>query len=552
MKQFKETTTFSGKKKTVLASSVLVVLLAALCVGLPYYVKYKISGMFKLNAQRKCEGYYLSDFEWEMLGGAYYLDNGDYRVAFQALDRIHHKLKTKEGLVKIPVFSDDKEKLEFYLSLQNPNTGAFLADDSYPLFTYIGGTANMLELVEDLSIKTNTPFHLKYRLSFFDKINTPETLREMLDDVSKVGFIGSKFKTPYVCIAELKQLVDQCTRLNLYEFSPEWIHAFYKWFYDNQDEETGMWGSRWRNDNSLVDGGSLTDSEKVIKMFVDFDGNEIHSEFPLKHRDKLFASALEKLSTPIPDDLDEVHEWLLIKDRGIRFLTRYIWHNASPKNKAALRKIAEDFVRFRFENYYVADEGAFSLYPKAKHADLDGTGEGIGMYKYLGVLSDEKQRKLWGDPNDTVVILGTHDVLTVTDNDVKSITELQDVNSVRLYEDDLDGNYLEKARAVFYPRKTRALDAVDVLSKVGLWSKSTKQNMGNWVSKESILKDVADSKVRPVPISMKIPIELANEILHKKSKLVVIGFNVLQAPRYKIVFELAEAQPSHTITESAK
>ncbi len=77
----------------------------------------------------------------------------------------------------------------------------------------------------------------------------------------------------------------------------------------------------------------------------------------------------------------------------------------------------EEFMKIRFENYYIENEGAFSLYPHADHADLDGTGEAIGMYKYLGVLSSEKQRILWGDPEENITDLGTYEVSELKEND---------------------------------------------------------------------------------------------------------------------------------------
>ena len=47
---------------------------------------------------------------------------------------------------------------------------------------------------------------------------------------------------------------------------------------------------------------------------------------------------------------------------------------------------------------------------------------------------------------------------------------------------------------------------------------------------------LSDANIESVLISKKIPLEKANEILLANRELIVIGFDVLQVPRYKIVF----------------
>jgi hypothetical protein len=531
----KKTTSFFTRRKIILTIFVLVTLFIISGITLSVRTKTQIHKIFKLNQQRKSEGYYLSEFEFQMLGTAYYLDHGHYIKALSSLNKIHKKLKTTDGLIKIPEFSNNQEKLEFYKNLQNPQTGAFM-DESYPLFTCFGVTANMIEFLEDLSVQTKKPFGLKYPLKFLDRINTPEKLTVLLDDLSTVGWFGSKFKTPYVEIGELGSLVKEVERLGIYSFTPEWKQAYLQWCYDNQDEETGIWGPRSRSNNKLLNGGDLLDSEKIISKFIDSDGNEMYPDFPLRYRDKMFATAIKKISTPMPDDLDELHDWILTKDRGIRFLTRYLWKNASVKEKEAARKCIEDLVKMRFENYYIREEGAFSFYPHAEHADLDGTGEALGMYKNAGALSWGKQNKLWGDSRDSVINLGKYEVLDITDRDFGLITHYSVINSIRLYRIDPDSNYIKNVETVYYPEDTTVPDLVDLLPGLESWVKHTPQNMGNWVTKENILGTLSDLPFESVPISNKIPLEKANEILQNHGELVIIGFDVLQLPRYKIVF----------------
>lgn len=120
-----------------------------------------------------------------------------------------------------------------------------MRDDSYPLFTCIGVTANMIAYIEKLSRDADEPFHLPYPLTFFDEINTSETLLPFLDDLSTVGWFGARLaKSPFVEIGELGELVNEVERLGLYTFSPEWKQALLQWCYNNQDEETGLWGPR--------------------------------------------------------------------------------------------------------------------------------------------------------------------------------------------------------------------------------------------------------------------------------------------------------------------
>lgn len=527
------------KNIKIVTITFLIVLVLLIVTGILTTIRFKtqLREIFKMNEVLKSEGYYLSEFEFKLLAQAYYLDHGQFIKALSGLGKIHRQLTNKEYLIKIPRFPSNKGKLNFYLNLQNPETGAFM-EGLYPLFTYFGVTSNMIQYIEELSKTAEEPFRLTYPLKFLDEINTPEKLINVFNDLSKVGWIGSKYKTPYVSIGEFWSLVEDAERLGLYSLSPEWKRTYLQWCYDNQDEETGLWGSRLRRTNKLLDGGNLTDSEKMINKFIDSNGNEIYPDFPLKYRDKMFRTALSKLSGPIPEDRDKLHEWILDKDRGIRFLTRYLWKNASVKDKEDAKKLIEEFMKIRFENYYNENEGAFSLYPHAEHADLDGTGEAIGMYKYLGALSYEKQKILWGDPKENIAELGTYEVFELKGNDFVSIAYDSIINSIRLYKVEPDSDYIENTEGIYYPRRTCILDILELLPKLEKWVKATPQNMGNWVTNESILNNLANIKFKSVPIIKELPLKYANEILLNNSKLVMVGFDILQVPRYKIVFQL--------------
>ncbi|MEN6462698.1 MAG: hypothetical protein ABFC94_15180, partial [Syntrophomonas sp.] len=74
--------------------------------------------------------------------------------------------------------------------------------------------------------------------------------------------------------------------------------------------------------------------------------------------------------------------------------------------------------------------------------------------------------------------------------------------------------------------------------RVKHWVNSTDQVMGNWVSKEDVIRELNSINIDEVPVyKHDIPIEEFNNTLMSNRKITVIGFDVLQVPRYKIVYE---------------
>ncbi|MFH1134925.1 MAG: hypothetical protein V1816_02435 [Pseudomonadota bacterium] len=510
---------------------------AALGTGwFAYRTFASISELFRLNGQLKAQGYYMAEFEFKMLGCAYYLDKGRYIKAISTINRIRDELSSKKGLVKPPEFSNKLEKLDFYLGLQNPRTGAFM-DDSYPFFTYSSPTLNMLEYLQQLSLEVNRPLRLKYPLKFLDDIDTPEKLTAFLDDLSTVGRLGARFRTPFVTAAEIPDYYENIERPGFYSFSREWKNTLSRWFYERQDKKTGYWGARWRSGGELLNSGDLLSTEKIIKLYVDAEGNDLQPEFPLRHKEQLFATTLRKLSEPRPEDFDEVHEWNLMMNRGTRLLVRYLWRDASPENKARARELMEKIIRSKFDGFYVESEGAFNLYPGARQADLDGTGETLHFLNLLGVLSGEKQRRLWGPPEKNMADLGARVVSEITEQDLDPITRRPGVNSVRFYlADPVGGDYVANVVGLYYPHKTAVPDILELLPKVLRWLKTTPQNMGNWVAKEAILSDFPTG-LESVPATVgKAPLGSVNQALAENGGLVVLGFDLLQTPRCKVTF----------------
>jgi hypothetical protein len=63
--------------------------------------------------------------------------------------------------------------------------------------------------------------------------------------------------------------------------------------------------------------------------------------------------------------------------------------------------------------------------------------------------------------------------------------------------------------------------------------------MGNWTSREKIMDTLSNIKIKSVHIfKNNLPLKELNAALKKSRKLVLVGFDILQVPKYKITFEL--------------
>jgi hypothetical protein len=502
-----------------------------------------IPEMFKLNGELQAQGYYMGEFEFKMLGCAYYLDKGQYITALSSLNELHKQLQTREGLVKVPDFAGKKDEMAFYLSLQNPETGAFM-DDSYPAFYYLEPTLNMVDHLELLAMETGQPLRLKYPLKFLDEINTPDKLNALLDDLSSVGWIGAKLpKTNYI-IAVSYHNYDDLERSGLYSFSPEWKQALLEWFYNNQDSRTGYWGPRLRSSGELLGEGDLDSTYKLVKLFADEQGNDRHPDLPLRYKDEMLTTSLRKLSEPMPEDADlaEVHEWHLSMYHGLKLLTNYLWNGVSPENKNKARSSMQTIVQSTFEKCYLEDEGAFTFYPGAQEATVEGTGSAVSLLDAVGAMSEDRQRMLWGSPEQGITDLGAFEIAELRESDLAVLLNCPGLNSLRFYRTDPGaGDFTTGVVCLSYPRETQVLDIMDLLPKLEKWLNTTSQNMGNWTSKEAVIQELEVVPFEPVPVSKgELPLKLANEELQQNRGLIVIGFNVLQVPRCKLSFVLKQ------------
>lgn len=532
-------------KKAILAIFTLILVLAISLFFSVLHVKTQIKDLFRMNQELQEEGYYMADFEFKMMGVAYWLDHGHYYTALSRLSGLQKQLKAREGLIKVPEFTNKEDELDFYLNLQNPNTGAFM-DDSYPYCTYNEPTENILAHLDALARETGKPLRLKYPLKYLDKISKPEDLKAFLEDMSNVGWLGAKL--PQTTFVFARSLLSYCNgegligELNLYNFSSEWKTALLQWFYANQDPQSGFWGPKSRSSGQMLK-KDLTNTASIIKTFIDRNGEDIYESFPLRYKQEMFRTALEVMSEPRPaddGDLDEWHEWSLKMGKGTAMLTRYLWQDAGEEDKAKAKALIENHLKITFAKYYVSDEGAFSYYPDSGQAALDGTGSIINEFTDIGFFSAEKQRILWGSPEKNITGLGVRKVSALTENDLALITDHPGINSLRFY--DTVPDFSDMADGVFavgYPRKPSVRDVMDFTPKVKHWLNTTSQSMGNWVSKEETVQSVNALKIEVVPVYEDgISLAAANELLQRKKRLVVLGFDVLQIPRYQIIYEL--------------
>lgn len=502
------------------------------------HTKKQIREMFHMNKILQQEGYYTAEFEFKMLGISYYLSKGEYKKFLAMLDRLYNQMKTRDGLIKLPSFASKDEEMNFYLNLQNPDTGAFM-DSNYPVSSYTGPTSNVLEHLDELAGETKRPLKLKYPLRYLDKICTPEKLKLYLDDVSTVGWPASKLpQTTFHNARDILSLFFEesvVMKHNLYPVTPEFQQTMIKWFYDWQDAETGLWGPK--NKNGKLMKKDLSNTASIIKIFVNRGGKDIYSDYPLRYKDALCNSFLDEAlgSVPEDDDIEDWHEWYLKVPKTIRTFTRFFWNDISEKTKSRVKKLVQFYIITSFDKFYVYNEGAFTNQPYGKHAVLDACGT-YSIFNEIGALSYEKQIKLWGDREKTIRDLGVYEITELGKKDLELIIKQKGINSFRIFPNNPDlTDMTAEISAVFYSGKKSVLDIIDLTPGMNNWLNTTEQSMGNWVSKDVVIKEMEAIKIKEVPVYENgIPAEVINGILKTNGELTIIGFDMLQIPVYKI------------------
>ncbi len=530
------------KRKKLLIILIPAILLLVFIFSIAFRTKTQVKELFKLNKELQEEGFYMAEFEFRMLGFAYTLDKGNYIKALGMLSDYHSQLKKREGLVKMPNFKTNQDEINFYLNLQNSNTGAFM-DDHAPFCTYWSVTENVLGHLTALTDSTTTPLKLNYPLKFLDEINTTEKLQSYLNDISFVGKLAPKFpQTSFHFARDLLSIASAdnvLEKTNFYRFSPEWKQAMLQWMYEFQDSTTGMWGPKNRKTKQLAS-KDLNNTSSVIKAFRDKNGNNIHQEFPLKYADKLFASTLNYLEEPFPDndDWDEIHLWNLEHVKGMNMLLRYLWKDASEENREKAERIIKNLVTICFENYYIEKDGAFSYYPDAENASVDGMTNMI--LDDLGAFSYEKQKKLWGDSKVNATDLGTIITNEFNTTEFDSIINIPEINSIRMYSNSPDFENLTKdVWAVVYPKKTPVLDILELVPNIVRWTETSSQSMGNWKSMADVKnKYSALSIEKPLIFHGQMPVDELNKKFRETSEFYLVGFDILQVPKFIIHYKL--------------
>jgi hypothetical protein len=277
-----------------------------------------------------------------------------------------------------------------------------------------------------------------------------------------------------------------------------------------------------------------------MKVFVDDEGNNVNESLPLRYKDELAQSILIELAKPVPqdDELDEWHEWTLKTSKSIKALTRYLWNDISNSNKEKAKGFFEYYINIKFQKFFIPEEGSFSYYPHGEHATLDGTGD-FFIFKDIGALSGKKQAQLWGTAEENITDLGIQRTSGMEKADFSLITNNESVNSLRLYKTNPNyGDLTSGVYRIIYPKETQVLDIIDLTPRVKHWVNSTDQVMGNWVSKEDVIRELNSIVIDEVPIYKNdIPMEDINNLLMSNGKITVLGFDILQVPRYKIVYE---------------
>lgn len=501
-----------------------------------------VPNMFRMNKQLQEEGYYMAEFEYKMLGICYNLDRGHYLKGYLQLSRLNKQLKTRKGLIKLPKFNNKHEEMEFYLNLQNPNTGAFM-DESFPYCTFTGPTGNILIHLESLAKETGQPVKLKYPLKYLDKINTPETLVQYLNDVATVGYIGNKFpQTSFHYSRDLLSLFYEDNTLlkyNLYEMTPEWKNTLLKWFYEQQDSVSGVWGPR--NKKGKLVRKDTQNTASILKSFIDQDGNNVHKDFPFRYQDQLANTYLTDYSYELPSDneLDDWHEWNLNTSKTIRTLFRCLWSHLSIENREKTKTLMRHFILTKFQKFYVKKDGAFSYYPYSDNATLDGCGGVVSNFKEIGAFSGERFTKIWG-PAEQLNLPGRQmKVSGLMTDGISELTKNHKVNSIRVYMVSPDSNqYSKNVIFVYYPEIPVVFDVMDWIPQMKNWVRNTTQSMGNWTSKEDLLNSLNSTEVEPVPIFLTdFPNNKIEQLLEVQPEITIIGFDELQLPvcRYIII-----------------
>lgn len=533
------TTSISRRNGTLFAAMLLTTLPLG-CV--------RPSALFKRNAELKSQGYYMAEFEFKMLAALYYLNDGKYLKAHGTLRRIQNEMDTPGALVKIPSNASTEEMIEFLLARQDPQTGAFM-NPNYPVFSFIGPTANVLSALENLAAKAERPIRLKYPLRFLDTIQTPEQLEAYMDSLLYIQERwATQFSGPAPYVAGVSELagksITRFETLGGYRFSDEWKGTLTRWYYRAQDPKTGFWGARIGNERHWTQTLDVDSTAHILKHFLGEHGEVLNPQYPPRYIESLAENLLDDLDRGVPDGPLEQHEWSLRQALATKSITRLLWPSLSaPLRERAMQSMPR-WLETRF-TMYRPSEGGFAVDGTAATADIDATSTAITFLADVGFVQGTWQRER----------LRARAGATSPETTVFSLPRWQDaavpvatgVNSVRVYVDaPPTGDSWDDTNlvSIAYPHATQIPDVMDLRQRLARYIATSGGEFGNWCTKAS-LKDAPlalKQVIRVVPPSTG-PLDLAQVAKEhpKASHLFVMGFDRFQVPVFSHEYRLAGA-----------
>jgi hypothetical protein len=493
--------------------------------------------LFKRNAERKNQGYYMAEFEFKMESALYHLNNGSYWKTFRTLRRIDHELESLEGMVKMPQKASTEELIEFLRERQNAKTGAFM-DSDYPFFTYIGPTANVLGQLENLSVRIGRPVKLKYPLRFLDEIRTPQQLRAYLD--SFLYFQerwAKKFDGPAPYVSGVSELSADTLllfeRMGNYPFTNEWKETLKSWFYETQDPKTGFWGARLGDKDAWNQALDVDSTSHILKHFVGTRGELLDPKYPLRYVEPLAMILLKEAEVPIPEDALKQHEWSLRQGHAAKVLVRWLWPSLSEPLRERSRRSMPAWLNQRFRMYRPG-KGGFAIDASSPDADIDATTTALSFLEYIGFIPATWERdRLRGG---VLVTEPEVESISLTHWEEAHLSPSDDVNSVRVYKDRMPAKESWDDSAlvrIVYPHETPIPDIMDLRQGLARYMTAAGGEFGNWTTKAA-LQDAPlalRQAVRSVTINMG-PLNLAQIASQypDAERFLILSLNRFQVP----------------------
>jgi hypothetical protein len=508
------------------------------------------SDLFKRNAELKAQGYYMAEFEFKMEAALFHLNNGDYWKAYSTLRRAKAEMESLDGLVKVPTGGGDDQRIEFLLSRQREDTGAFM-DSNYPFFTYIGPTGNVLDELQRLSRKTGKPIHLRHPLRFLDAIDTPDKLRAYLGTLLYIQerwadrFGGP---APYVVgVSEYTGVtIERMESIGGHAFAQEWKDALSDFFRDTQDPETGFWGARIGDKDHWRQAIDIDSTAHILKHFLTDRGEAKDRRYPLRHADKIAQHLLSDLALPIPDGKTEQHEWNLRQAHAVKIIVRFLWPSLSLAQRRQILTDMPTWLERRFAMFR-PEKGGFVVDSASLIPDIDATSTALTFLCDSGYIPGTWRRgrvraeALAAAPSPMLV--------TVPRWQEAALPAAPGVNSFRVYRNELppDESLDETNLArIVYPQTTPIPDVMDLRQGISRYANAVGGEFGNWTSKASLKEEPLeiDRPVKPVPVQVGA-VDLAAVAAEDPAthRLFVVGYDRFQVPIFRSEFRRAETNP---------